>query len=99
VLTGCGKSEPVASGPQGIYDQNCARCHARAGQPGGPSRGGSTGPSLEKIGQEHNAEWLADFIRDPRSKRPDAHKIMPVFGGKLSEEQIKELAAWLAAKK
>jgi mono/diheme cytochrome c family protein len=99
VLVGCGKGEPAAVGPQGTYDQHCAKCHARAGQPGGPSLGGSKGPSLEKIGKEHDAEWLAEFIRDPRSKRPDAGKMMPAFGDKLTDAQIKELAEWLAAKK
>ena len=71
VLAGCGKGEPIAAGPQGTYDQHCAQCHARAGQPGGPSLGGSKGPSLEKIGKEHDADWLAEFIRDPKSKRSD----------------------------
>jgi cytochrome c551 len=99
-LTGCGKGEPTATGPQGTFDQHCAKCHAQAGQPGGPGVGGSRGPNLNKIGAEsgHTAEWLADFIRDPKSKRPDA-RLMPAFGGKLTDEQIKELAEWLAAKK
>jgi len=98
VLAGCGKGDPGAAGPQGTYDQHGAQCHARAGQPGGPSLGGSKGPSLEKIGKEHDAEWLAEFIRDPKSKRPDA-KMMPAFGGKLKDEEIRTLAEWLAAKK
>src|SRR3954467_12034459 len=98
VLTGCGKGAPVAAGPKYTYDQHCAQCHARAGQPGGPSLGGSKGPSLEKIGKEHDAVWLAEFIRDPKSKRADA-KMMPAFGGKLKDEEIRELAKWLAAKK
>src|SRR3954464_54021 len=87
VLVGCGKGEPVAAGPQGTYDQHCAKCHARAGQPGGPGVGGSRGPSLEKIGKEHDAAWLAEFIRDPKSKRADA-KLMPAFDDKLTDAQI-----------
>jgi mono/diheme cytochrome c family protein len=99
-LAGCGgKGDPAATGPKVTFDQHCASCHAQAGQPGGPSRGGSKGPSLEKIGKEHDADWLADYIRDPRSKRADASKMMPAFGGKLTDPQIKELAEWLAAKK
>lgn len=99
VLTGCGKGDPVATGPKGTYDAHCANCHARAGQPGGPGIGGSKGPSLEKIGAEsgRTADWLAEFIRDPKSKRPDAK--MPGFGGKLKDSEIRELAEWLAAKK
>jgi mono/diheme cytochrome c family protein len=98
VLAGCGKGDPGGSGPKYTYDQHCAQCHARAGQPGGPSLGGSKGPSLEKIGKEHDAVWLAEFIRDPKSKRSDA-RMMPAFGGKLKDEEIKELAEWLAARK
>ena len=99
-LVGCGKNAPVADGPQGIYDQHCAQCHAQAGQPGGPGIGGSRGPNLAKIGAEpgHTAEYLAAYIRDPKSAKPGA-KLMPAFGDKLTDVQIKELAEWLAAKK
>jgi mono/diheme cytochrome c family protein len=98
VLVGCGKDQPVAAGPQGTYDQHCAKCHAQAGEPGGPGVGGSRGPNLSKIGTEHDAAWMFDYIRDPKSRRPDA-KLMPAFGGKIPDEQIKELAEWLAARK
>ena len=94
VFAGCGKGEPVAGGPQGTYDQHCAKCHAQAGEPGGPSRGGSKGPKLEA---NHSADWLADYIRDPKSKNPDSR--MPAFGGTVPDDRIKELAGWLAAKK
>lgn len=96
-LVGCGGSTPVASGPQGTYDQHCARCHAAAGQPGGPGVGGSKGPPLADVPNRpgRTKEWLADYIRDPKSVKPDA-KMMPAFKGTLSEEQIQELAAWLA---
>jgi mono/diheme cytochrome c family protein len=99
-LAGCGKSDPGEGGPKVTYENHCAKCHARSGEPGGPGIGGSRGPDLSKVGANpaHTAEWLADYIRDPKSKRPDA-KLMPAFGGKLTEAQIKELAEWLAAKK
>ena len=99
VLFGCGKSEPVATGPQAVFDQHCAKCHALAGEPGGPGIGGSKGPDLAKIGvaPTHTADWLADYIRDPKSKKPDSK--MPAFGGTLTDEQIRSLAEHLAAKK
>ena len=99
-LAGCGKDPPVATGPQGTYDQHCAQCHAQAGQPSGPGIGGSRGPNLTKIGAEpgRTAEYLAAYIRDPKGAKPGA-KLMPAFGDKLSDAQIKELAEWLAAKK
>ncbi|MBP3959299.1 c-type cytochrome [Gemmata sp. G18] len=99
-LIGCGPSAPVESGPKGVYEQNCAKCHAQAGEPGGPpSIGASKGPKLSKIGAEPNrsADWLADYIRDPKSKKADSR--MPAFGGTLTEEQIRSLAEYLAAKK
>lgn len=100
VLAGCGPSQPVAAGPQGTYEQHCAKCHARAGEPGGPSMGGSRGPDLSKVGgyKGRNAEWFAAWIRDPRSVDPNA-RLMPAFKDELSEQQIQELAEWLAAKK
>ena len=97
-LAGCGDNKPaVAAGPQGTYDQHCARCHAPAGQPGGPGVGGSKGPPLSDVPNRpgRTKEWLADYIRDPKSVKPDA-KMMPAFKGTLPEEQIQELAAWLA---
>ena len=99
VLAGCGTGDPAATGPKVTYDHNCASCHAQAGEPGGPSYGSSKGPNLAKIGAEpgRTADWLADFIRDPKSKRADAK--MPGFGGKLKDPEIRSLAEWLAAKK
>ena len=100
-FAGCKPPEPPAPGPEGTYQVHCAKCHARGGEPGGPSKGmGSRGPDLSKIGGNKNrdAEWFAAWIRDPQSMKPDA-KLMPAFKETLTEEQIKELAEWLAAKK
>ena len=98
-LAGCGgKGDPGATGPKATYDNNCAQCHARAGEPGGPGVGGSRGPDLSKIGKEHDAKWLVAYISDPKSVRSDA-KLMPAFKDKLTEAQILELAEWLAARK
>jgi mono/diheme cytochrome c family protein len=99
-LVGCGKKEPVATGPQATYEQHCARCHARAGQPGGPDIGGSKGPPLSDVPNRpgRTKEWVADYIRDPKSVKPDA-KMMPAFKGTLTDAQINELAEWLTTKK
>src|SRR5262245_34137567 len=98
-LTGCG-DKPAAAGPQGTYDQHCARCHARAGQPGGPDIGGSKGPPLTDVPNRpgRTKEWLVAYISDPKSVKPDA-KMMPAFKGTLTDAQIDELADWLLAKK
>lgn len=99
-LVGCGKSNTHPPGsPQALFDQHCARCHAQAGEPGGPRIGSSKGPNLAHIGSEpgHTATWLADYIRDPTSKRRDAK--MPGFADTLKEEEIRALAEYLAGMK
>ena len=97
---GCGPDKPAASGPEGLYDHHCARCHARAGEPQGPSLGGSKGPDLTHIGSAKGmtVEWLTSYIRNPKSVRPDA-KMMPAFEGEMREAEIRSLAEWLAARK
>lgn len=96
MLCGCGTSAPVEAGPKGTYDRHCAKCHARAGEPGGPGVGGSKGPKIGAI-TNRPAGWIADYIRDPKSQKPDSK--MPAFGGTLTDDEVRELAAWLAAKK
>ena len=106
VLTaaGCGrpvpKTDPSVTDPDELYQTHCARCHARRGEPGGPEYGGSIGPPLGKIGSATGmtAEYLAEYIADSKQKRK-VSGMMPAFGGKLTDEQIKALAGWLAAKK
>ena len=99
VQGGCGSSQH-ASGPQGLFQQHCAKCHAQAGEPGGPKIGSSKGPNLAHIGSEpgRTAAWIADFIRNPKSKDSKATD-MPSFEGELSDEEIHSLAEYLAAKK
>jgi mono/diheme cytochrome c family protein len=90
----------MGNDPEALYQYHCAKCHARAGEPGGPTMGGSKGPDLTHIGSATgmNVEWFTDYIRNPKSRRPDA-RLMPAFGDKMTDEQIRSLAAWLAAKK
>jgi mono/diheme cytochrome c family protein len=99
-LAGCGNSGPADSSPKGLFDANCARCHAQAGEPGGPPAvGSSKGPNLKKIGSEpgRTVDWLTEYIRDPKSKKPNPK--MEGFGGKLKDEEIRSLAEYLAAMK
>jgi mono/diheme cytochrome c family protein len=99
VAAGCGGGAPVASGPKGLFDAHCAECHAQAGQPGGPPKVGmSKGPDLTKITTRpgRDAKYIADFIRDPRSVNPTA-KLMPAFGDKLTDEEIRSLAEYVVS--
>jgi mono/diheme cytochrome c family protein len=99
VLAGCNPSQPALTGPKGTYAQHCASCHAQAGEPGGPKLGSSKGTNLTHIGSEpgRTVEWLAAYIRDPKSQRSNAK--MPAFEGKLTEEEIRAVAELLAAQK
>jgi mono/diheme cytochrome c family protein len=72
---------------------HCARCHAQPGEARGPQLGTSQGPDLRNIGRRRSPEWIADYIRQPTNRRPDAR--MPAFAGQLSEEQIRVLADYL----
>jgi mono/diheme cytochrome c family protein len=85
---------PPASGPKGLFDVHCAKCHVIDGS----SKKGK-GPDLSHVGSEpgRTAEWLADHIRDPKSHKPTS--TMPAFGGKLDHEQIQALADFLAGLK
>ncbi len=65
--------------------------------PGGPGRGA---PDLGKVADdaEHTVEWLSEFIRDPKSKNPDAR--MPPFPAeKINDEALQSLAEYLASLK
>lgn len=99
-FVGCGHSKSTTTEPEALYQENCARCHARVGEPGGPTMGGSLGPDLSHIGSAKGmtVEWLVNYISDPKSERPDA-KLMPAFKDKLKAEQIHSLAEYLSQKK
>lgn len=98
-LTGCGSPPSALTGPKAAYAQHCATCHAQAGEPGGPKLGSSKGTDLSHIGskRDRTVEWIAEYIRDPKSQRSDAR--MPGFEGKLTVEEIRALAELLAAQK
>lgn len=93
---GCGGTPEVASGPQGLFQIHCAKCHAQAGQPGGPDVGGSRGRNLAKVGTEpgKTVDYLAEYIADPKSKIPDAK--MPGFGAKMTKDEIRSLADYIS---
>lgn len=100
-LAGCGKSAdaPPIGDPRVLFETHCSKCHAQAGEPGGPRLGSSKGPNLTHIGSEpgRNAEWIASYIRNPKSQRDDAR--MPKFEGVMKEEEIRTLAEYLAGRK
>jgi mono/diheme cytochrome c family protein len=81
---------------QAIFEAQCIRCHRSGG--GGPGRGrGGRGPDLSRIGAKHPVDWLQEHIRDPRSHNPNSR--MPGFEEKLSQEELRSVAEYLASLK
>lgn len=91
-------TEPAANVPaqfadaRKTFDANCARCHAI-----GASAGRKRGPNLGQIGAKHDADWLAAFVADPKSKKENSR--MPPFGKKLAAENIRAVSEYLASLK
>lgn len=86
------QGSPQANGLRALFDIHCVKCHMIAGA----GRKGS-GPDLTHVGSEHDAEWIADHIRDPKKHQPNSR--MTRFDATLRDEQIKSLADWLATMK
>jgi mono/diheme cytochrome c family protein len=57
------------------------------------------GPDLGKVGAnpDHTVEWLIAFIKNPKASKPQSR--MPGFEGKLSDDDIKTVAEYLASLK
>ena len=69
-----------------------------AGGPGGMMR--KQGPDLSKVGkdQTHTVEWLMQYVRDPKSKKPEA-KMPALPAGKLSDADLRAVAEFLVSLK
>lgn len=102
------EDDPFADA-RALFENGCQRCHsleddasqfaAEGPPPGGPGGGrrGPRGPNLAHVGSQpgRDAAWLADHIRDPKSHNPRSR--MPPFADKLTEEEIGQLAEFLAS--
>jgi cbb3-type cytochrome oxidase cytochrome c subunit len=57
------------------------------------------GPSLAKVGQDptHTVDWLVEHIRNPKTHKADSR--MPAFESKISAEDLRSLAGYLASLK
>ncbi|RMF91397.1 MAG: hypothetical protein D6736_05295, partial [Nitrospinota bacterium] len=65
----------------------CLGCHAING------KGGTFGPDLGQVGSKVNAQWLFNWIKDPR--RYDSHTKMPRLP--LTDAQIRDVVAYLTS--
>ena len=77
-----------------VFDKNCRGCHSVVAGAADPK---AKGPNLSKVGAEHKADWIADFVKNPGKVK--ANSKMPEFGGKLSAEDLKSVSEFLAGKK
>jgi mono/diheme cytochrome c family protein len=106
-MTGCskggGSSTGTAAAPnnaammaagQRVFEANgCMRCHTVGGQ------GGGKGPDLTHVGADpqHTPQWLEEHVKNPRSQNPSSR--MPAFEGRISENDLQALGAYLASLK
>jgi mono/diheme cytochrome c family protein len=86
-----------SSGAIALFQANCARCHSAGGDSAGGGRRGGRGPNLSRVGAKRTADWLLDHMRNPTVHNPNSK--MPSFEGKISEDDLRSLAEYLASLK
>jgi mono/diheme cytochrome c family protein len=89
-------SAPAADPTAGasVYGESfCASCHATV-NPAGMLVGGDLGPELTRIGSKVKPEWLADWLRNPKTYDPDT--AMPHY--RFDQKQLGPLRAFIEAK-
>jgi cytochrome c553 len=72
-----------------LYGQVCVACHA--------ADGNSTTPANPKLAQQH-PEYLVKQLREYKSGKR-ANAIMSGFAGSMSDEDMRNVAYWLASQK
>ncbi len=75
-----------------IYDKKCKACHSIGGV-GGPMA--KTGGALDDVGSKHDEAWLRDYLKDPKSKMPNAK--MPKVS--LSDEDFTAVVTYMLSLK
>ncbi|MBP3962462.1 c-type cytochrome [Paenibacillus lignilyticus] len=90
LLAGCGSSSPTstsASNVPKVYKSNCISCHGSELQ---GRMGAAT--NLQHVGKRMTKEQITAQINKGGGG-------MPAFSGKLTPDEVQELAGWLSAKK
>lgn len=77
----------VARGEAAFRNNGCYGCHM-IGKFGTP-----IGPDLSTVGRKYTPDYIARWLRDPATQRPNAH--MPAL--ELTEADISALAAYLGS--
>ncbi len=66
--------------------RGCVACHAVGGV------GGAVGPNLDRVGNRRDANWLREWLKDPRAVKPGT--VMPNLH--LSDKELDELVGILS---
>jgi ubiquinol-cytochrome c reductase cytochrome b subunit len=74
-----------------VYGRHCGNCHRIDGE------GVNQAPDLSRIGAEHDADWLREWIYDPEAIDPFTD--MPPFYDRLTDGELAAIASYLAARR
>ncbi len=88
----------LAKGRAVFEKLNCGNCHMIHGT-AIKGKKGFGGPDLGTVGADrtHTAAWISDHIKDPTVHK--ANSKMPKYEGKISDEDLKDLAKYLESLK
>lgn len=98
VLAACDKGAGVAAGSSTdgaeIYRSVCAACHGAEGKPDDAMRARLAVRDL--TGPEFRARATVTLV-ESQVRNGSQNKLMPAFGGALTDEQIKAVASYVAS--
>lgn len=77
----------VAKGRQVYADRQCNKCHAIGDE------GGKVGPDLTRVGLKREADWLRQFLKNPKAVSSRAK--MLTFEG--TDQELEAVVAYLAS--
>ena len=83
--------ESNSRGAKLFREGECIQCHTING------KGGAVGPNLTSVGSRRTKDWIVQQIKRPSSHNPST--AMPSFAGKMSEQDINDIAEYLAGLK
>jgi cytochrome c6 len=81
-----------AAGVEELYSRNCAPCHGKDGKGNTPAgkKAGAKDLTISKTTPDEVERQIVEGKLDPKGTAK-----MPAFGGKISDEEIKSLAAYV----
>jgi len=71
-----------------LYEKQCKACHSIAGEGG---KMADKGGPLDGVGAKRDTAWLRAYLKDPKSKVPEAK--MPKLP--LTDQQLEDIVAYL----